>query len=85
MDMSQTHVAGARSMSISYEDMEKGIVLVLRKRHKLTISDAKEAVATSPLKEVFQEDPEMTAHTSNETWAREILAYWRKTKSKQLP
>lgn len=82
MNIPQTLVAGANSMSISYKNMENNIILVLRKRYKLNISDAKEAVAISPLKEVFMEDPEMAAHTSNETWAREILAYWNKYKSK---
>lgn len=62
----------------SYEEMAKSITMILRRRHKLTSAQADEAISISPLKSVFQSDPEMTVHTSNEAWAREILAYWRK-------
>lgn len=65
----------------SYEEMTKSIAVVLRRQHKLTSAQADEAIRMSPLKSVFQIDPEMVAHTSNEAWAKEILVYWEKSTS----
>lgn len=75
-------VAGVSNTVVSYEKTASSIALILRRRHKLTAAQANEAILSSPLKSIFQSDPEMAAHTSNEAWAREILAYWKKSISK---
>lgn len=77
MDTTRASVVGVSSIVPSYEEMTKSITMVLRRRHKLTSAQADEAIRISPLKSVFQSDPEMASHTSNEAWAREILAYWK--------
>lgn len=69
-------------MNISYEEAIEGIVSVLKRRHKLTASEAEDAVRISPFKAVFTKDPEMAVHTSNEAWAREIYNYWKKSGDK---
>ena len=33
--------------------------------------------ALPPLKELFKQNAEMAAHTSNETWARDIHEFWK--------
>lgn len=71
-----------RTMNISYEETVEGIVSVLKRRHKLTVAEAEDAVRMSPFKSVFMKDPEMAAHTSNEAWAREIYNYWKKSNNK---
>ena len=71
-----------RETVMSYEDAVKGIATVLKRRHKLTASEADDAIRMSPFKTVFAEDPEMATHTSNEAWAREIYTYWKKSNQK---
>ena len=66
-------------MAASYESVAAGVALILRRRYKLTVKQADEAILVSPLKSIFKSDPEMAAHTSNETWAQEILAYWKES------
>lgn len=75
-------VAGVRNAVVSYEKTASNIALILRQRHKLTAAQANEAILLSPLKSIFQNDSEMAAHTSNETWAREIFTYWKQSSSK---
>ncbi len=81
MSVTNTTITGVSSIA-SYEQTAKSIALILKRRHKLTAAQANEAILSSPLKSVFQSDPEMAAHTSNEAWAREILAYWKKNINK---
>lgn len=69
---------GVGKMSSLYESTRENIELILKKRYKMTVRDAKEAIAISPLKSVFDENAEMAAHTSNEEWARRINDYWKK-------
>lgn len=71
-------MVGVNNIVPSYEEMTKCIAMILRRRHKLTSAQADEAIRMSPFKSVFLSDPEMVAHTSNEAWAREVLAYWKK-------
>lgn len=82
MNAMKTSAVGVSDVTPSYEEMVKSITMILRKRHKLNTTQASEAIRISPLKSVFQSDPEMTAHTSNEAWAREILAFWKRSTSK---
>lgn len=79
MNVAKSPVVGVSNIIPSYEEIEKSIAIILKRRHKLTAMQADEAIRISPLKSVFQSDPEMAAHTSNEAWAREILAYWKKS------
>lgn len=81
MGTTKASMAGVNNIAPSYEEMAKSITMILRRRHKLTSAQADEAIRISPFKSVFLSDPEMAAHTSNEAWAREVLAYWRKTTS----
>lgn len=74
---------GVSSIAASYERTVKNITMILRRRYKLTASEAEEAVSQSPLESIFQSDAEMAAHTSNEAWAKEVLAYWLKTRGKK--
>ena len=76
------NAAGVSSTVVSYEKTANSIALILRRRHKLTAAQADEAILLSPLKSIFQSDPEMAAHTSNEAWAREIFAYWKNSTNK---
>lgn len=75
-------VAGVRNAVVSYEKTASNVALILRQRHKLTVAQANEAILLSPLKSIFQKDPEMAAHTSNEAWAREVFAYWKQSTNK---
>lgn len=71
------------NIAILYERTVKNITMILRRRYKLTASEAEEAVSQTPLESIFQSDAEMAAHTSNEAWAKEVLAYWLKTREKK--
>lgn len=84
MDTAQVSMVGVSNIAPSYEEMAKSITMILKRRHKLTSAQADEAIRISPFKSVFLSDPEMAAHTSNEAWAREVLAYWRKATGKQF-
>lgn len=77
MSGTNTTVMGVSSIA-SYEQTARSIALILKRRYKLTAAQANEAILLSPLQSVFQSDPEMAAHTSNEAWAREVFAYWKK-------
>lgn len=70
-------------MAASYERAAANVKLILRKRYNLTVSEAENAVCCSPLRSVFEENPEMAAHTANETWAREVYKYWCREQGKQ--
>lgn len=82
MSTAKAPVVGVSNIVPSYEETAKSIAMILRRRHKLTSAQADEAIRISPLKSVFQSDPEMAAHTSNEAWAREIFSYWKKSTNK---
>ncbi len=82
MNAVNTGATGVSIITASYDKTAKNVALILRRRHKLTAAQASEAILASPLKSVFQSDPEMAAHTSNEAWAREIFAYWKKANDK---
>ena len=77
MNVGTTSSVGVSNIAASYEDTKKNIALILRRRHKLTASEADAAISLSPFSSVFQADPEMAAHTSNEAWARQIFNYWK--------
>ena len=47
--------------------VKKIFEIILKHRYKMKVSDAKSAIAMSPLKELFERNAEMAAHTSNET------------------
>lgn len=66
------------NMDMLYNKAVAGIEIILKHRYKMKVSDAKNAIAMSPLKELFEKDAEMAAHTSNETWAREIYKFWER-------
>lgn len=65
-------------MDMLYNKAVSGIEIILKHRYKMKASDAKNAIAMSALKELFEQDAEMAAHTSNETWAREIYKFWER-------
>lgn len=75
-------LTGVLDMTELYEKAVAGIEIILKHRYKMTVADAKNAIAISPLKELFKKDAEMAAHTSNETWARDIYEYWNKCQAK---
>lgn len=70
--------AGAFNMDSLYNKTVAGVEIILRHRYKMTVSDARLAIEMSPLKKLFERNSEVAAHTSNETWAREIYNYWQK-------
>ena len=70
------------NMDTLYNQAVAGIEIILRNRYKMKVSDARNAIAVSPLKDVFSQDAEMAAHTSNETWARDIYEFWKKRNHK---
>ena len=76
MNAASKSTLGVNGIAPSYESVAADVALILRRRYKLTVKQANEAVQASPLRSLFQSDPVMAAHTSNETWAREVLAYW---------
>ena len=78
MAVKNISMAGVDVITASYEKTAKDVAMILKRRHKLTAAQAHEAILASPLEAVFQSDPEMAAHTSNEAWAREIFSYWKK-------
>ena len=80
MNAMTTHTSGVTEMLSSYENTAKNIALILRRRHKLTAAQAQEAIQISPLQSIYQSDPEMASHTSNEAWAREVFLYWKRAK-----
>ena len=82
MSGTNTHAREVNPIAASYDTTAEGVALILRRRHRLTEAEAREAIRISPLQAVFQSDPEMAAHTSNEAWAREILAFWLKNTGK---
>ena len=69
-------VTGGLNMDILYNKAVAGIEIILKHRYRMKVSDAKSAIAMSPLKELFEQNAEMAAHTSNETLAREIYEFW---------
>ena len=75
-------VTGGLNMDILYNKAVAGIEIILKHRYKMKVSDAKSAIAMSPLKELFKQNAEMAAHTSNETWAREIYEFWKRNLNK---
>lgn len=75
-------VSGVLDMNELYEKASAGIEIILKHRYKMTVADAKDAISISPLKELFEKNAEMAAHTSNETWARDIYEYWNKRQPK---
>ena len=72
------NLIGVINMDALYEKAVAGIEIILRHRYKMTVADARKAIAVSPLKELFAQDAEMAAHTSNETWARDVYEFWNK-------
>ncbi len=60
-----------------YDDAVISIETILKRRYKMKSQDAKKAIQISPLKDIFNKNGEMAAHTSNETWAREIHNFWK--------
>ena len=82
MGTTKVSVVGVDNITPSYEEMAKSITMILRRRHKLTAAQADEAIRMSPFKSVFQSDPEMAAHTSNEAWARNVFVYWKRNTNK---
>lgn len=66
------------NMNGLYSRATVGIEIILKHRYKMKASDAKNAIAMSPLKELFNTDAEMAAHTSNETWAKDIYEFWKR-------
>lgn len=78
MKETNTNVMEVSGVSVLYEETAEMIATILRLRYNLTTAQAEEAVRTSPLESVFQIDPEMAAHTSNEKWAKEVLDYWKR-------
>ena len=76
------NLIGVLDMDTLYEKAVAGIEIILKHRYKMTVADAKNAIAVSPLKELFNQDAEMAAHTSNETWARDIYEFWNKKQIK---
>lgn len=74
----RTKATGVWNMNMLYDKANNGIKIILKHRYKMKASDAKNAIDISPLKELFDKDAEMAAHTSNETWAREVYEFWEK-------
>lgn len=73
---------GVLNMDSLYDKAAAGIEIILKHRYKMTVADAKAAIATSPLKELFNQNAEMAAHTSNEAWARDIYTLWNSKHAK---
>lgn len=61
-----------------YEVTRNNVEVILRKRYKMKSDDAKQAIEVSPLRQIFLKNPEMAAHTSNESWARQVHEYWQR-------
>lgn len=78
----KVNLIGVLDVNELYEKAVAGIEIILKRRYKMTVADAKNAIAISPLKDLFKEDAEMAAHTSNESWAREIYEFWNKRQEK---
>ena len=60
-----------------YDNAVEGIKIILKHRYKMSAVDADTAIAISPLKRLFEQNAEIAAHTSNETWARYVHEYWK--------
>ena len=60
-------------MRTLYEQTMDSLADILIRDYKLSPEEAMEMVMQSPVQEIFKQDPEVAAHTSNETWARDIL------------
>lgn len=61
-----------------YETTAKWVAVILEKDYHLSASEARQAIEESPLKFMFEKDAEMAAHTSNESWAKDVFNYWSK-------
>lgn len=72
------NTSGVWNMDTLYSQAMAGIEIILKHRYKMKASDAEHAIAISPLKELFKKNAEMSAHTSNEAWARDIYEFWKK-------
>lgn len=69
---------GVLSVNRLYETTKEKVEVILKRRYKMKARDAKQAIAISPLKRIFIQNPEMAAHTSNESWARQVYEYWKR-------
>lgn len=76
------NLIGVIDMDALYDRAVAGIEIILKHRYKMTVTEAKNAIAASPLKELFKQNAEMAAHTSNEAWARDIYEFWNKNQVK---
>lgn len=75
--MSNTNFSlGASLLMSSYEKAVESIQLILKKRYRMSASDASNAIKNSPLKDIFAQDEEMASHTSNESWAKDVHDLW---------
>lgn len=67
-----------RVMDDLYNQTADGVEVILKNRYKMTAANAKEAVSTSPLKNIFEKHGDIAAHTSCESLARDIYEYWER-------
>ncbi len=61
-----------------YNQTADGVEIILKNRYKMTAANAKKAVSTSPLKNIFEKHGDIAAHTSCESLARDVYEYWKR-------
>lgn len=66
-----------------YEVTVKNVATILEQEYHMSPMLARRAIVISPLKTVFDKDPDMAAHTATEVWAKEVYRYWIQRRRKQ--
>ena len=66
-----------------YENAKKWIAVILEKDYQLTSYEAMQLISKSPLKSIFEKDPQMAALKSNEDWAKYVFEYGTKLNGEQ--
>ena len=61
-----------------YNQTADGVEVILKHRYKMTAANAKEAVSSSPLKNIFEKHGDIAAHISCESLARDVYEYWKR-------
>ena len=67
---------GTVTMNNVYEITAKNVATILEQEYHMSPVLARKAIVGSPLKAVFDKDPDMAAHTATEVWAKEVYRYW---------
>lgn len=62
---------------LNYKTVENNIKFILKIEYDMSDEEIENAINSFSLETLFEENPEIITHTSNERWAEKIYIYWK--------